>query len=120
MVIILCITAACNGDSSIQASQAVENYLQALVARDLNTMISASCSEWESQARLEFDSFAAVKLTLNNMACKQTDEETPYSLIGCKGSITANYGNEDLEIDVAERIYRVIKEAGEWRMCGYQ
>ena len=33
--------------------------------------------------------------------------------------IIANYGAEDLEIDVAEQAYRTVQEGGQWRVCGY-
>jgi len=38
--------------------------------------------------------------------------------VSCTGTITANYGNEVLEIDLSERTYQVVFEAGERRMCG--
>lgn len=101
------------------AAGAVERYLQALASRDLNQMISASCADWEAQARLEYDSFAAVKLELKDLSCQATGQEQPYTLVACSGTIIANYGAEDLQIDVADQIFRVIQEGGEWRVCGY-
>lgn len=98
----------------------VENYLQALANRDLNQVVSASCAEWEPQARVEYDSFAAVRLELKDLSCQETGQATPYTLVGCSGTIIANYGAEDLQIDVADQTFRVIQEGGEWRVCGYQ
>ena len=111
--------AACSAAGSNSAPKAVENYLQALVAGDVNQMISASCADWEAQARIEFDSFAAVKLTLEGLRCEETGKADPFTLVTCQGSIIANYGAEDLQIDVADRPFQVIQEGGTWRMCGY-
>jgi len=111
--------AACTGASSNSAPKAVEAYLKALVAEDLNQMISVSCADWEAQAKIEYDSFAAVKLTLEGLQCEETGKDDPFTLVACQGSIIANYGAEDLQIDIADRPFQVIQEGGTWRMCGY-
>lgn len=108
-----------NASKSDRAAGAVEGYLQALAERDLNQMISQSCAAWEAQARLEYDSFAAVKLELNDVSCQAAGEDQAYTLVACTGSIIANYGNEDLQIDVADQTFQVIQEGGDWRVCGY-
>ncbi len=113
------VLSSCSSSSSIRASEAVEEYLQALVDRDLNRMITASCPEWEAQAKVEFDSFAAVKLTLENLDCKTFSEDQDGFIVSCSGSITANYGAEDLVIDIADRKFLVVSEQGEAKMCGY-
>ncbi len=83
-------------------------------------MVSHTCAAWEAQARQEFNSFTAVKLELKDVSCKVIGQDQSFSLVSCTGSIIANYGNEDLQIDVAEQTFRVIQEAGDWRVCGYQ
>lgn len=105
--------------SSGNAADAVKGYLEALVARDVNRMSNLSCAAWEPQARLEYDSFAAVKLNAKDLACQEAGQDQNYTLVTCTGAIIANYGAEDLQIDVAGRTYQVIQEGGEWRMCGY-
>lgn len=82
-------------------------------------MIAFSCAEWEAKAREEYNAFAAVNLSLESLSCRQTGEDGEDALIACSGKIIANYGSEDLEIDVAERTYRVVQEGSEWRMCGF-
>ena len=110
----------CSGSSKGSgAAGAVEGYLHALASRDLNQVVSASCAEWEPQARLEYDSFAAVRLELKDLSCQETGEDQPYTLVSCSGTIIANYGAEDLQIDVADQTFQVIQEGGEWRVCGY-
>jgi hypothetical protein len=120
-ILVLSLFSACKSDGQKNsASAAVEKYLQALVERDFNKIVNVSCAAWESQAKVEFDSFAAVKLELRDLACKENGQVDGYTLIACEGSIIANYGAEDLEINIADRIYQTIQEGGEWRMCGYK
>lgn len=123
MLLFLIIAATLGGCSGQQsaggAAGAVEEYLQALARRDLNRMIGASCAEWEAQARLEYDSFAAVKLELQDLSCQETGQDQSYTLVTCTGKFIANYGAEDLQIDVGAQTFQVSQEGGDWRVCGY-
>ena len=120
ILIAMFLTGCSSAGNSDPAARAVERYLQSLAGRDLNQMITNACTAWEAQARQEYDSFAAVSLELNEVSCKSTGQEQAYTLVDCTGSIIANYGNEDLQIDVADQTFRVIQEGGDWRVCGYQ
>jgi len=128
IVIIPLILASCAGGNQEQAAAAaVQSYWQAMVERDLNKVVTSSCAAWEAQARTEFNSFSAVTLKLDNVKCQAAGQASPAAgqadeavQVTCSGSIIANYGAEDLTIDVADRTYRVVNEGGEWRMCGYQ
>lgn len=111
--------ASCAGSVPETATGAVESYLKALAGRNLNEMIAASCADWEANARLEYDSFTAVTLQLEGLECRQTEGQGDSVQVTCAGSLIANYGDEDLKIDIADRPFHVVKEAGEWRMCGY-
>ncbi len=109
----------CNGASS-GAPQAIESYLEALEAKELNQMIFLSCADWEAQARVEYDSFAAVEVTLEEIECQESAQDGDYTLVSCTGRIVASYGAEDLIIELPERMFKAIQQGGEWRMCGYQ
>ena len=117
---LIVLLSSCTPETSEDAPSAVIGYLESLVAMDENRMIHYSCGAWEEQARLEHKSFAAVKANLESPDCQLSGETNGFTLVKCTGKIIANYGAEDLEIDLAERTYRVIQEAGEWRMCGYE
>ena len=119
-ILFFLLTAACTADASKAAPSAVTGYLEALVAMDENGMINHSCGSWEEQAHLEFNSFAAVKANLESPSCQVSGEGDSFTLVSCTGKIIANYGAEGLEIDLADRIYKVNEEDGEWRMCGYE
>jgi hypothetical protein len=120
-LLILTFLTSCNqAVQSNRSATAIETYLQALVDRDYNRMVNASCGVWEAQAKVEFDSFSAVKLELKDLACKEVGQESGYTIVSCSGLIIANYGAEDLEINIADRTYKTVEEGGEWRMCGYK
>jgi hypothetical protein len=113
--------AACsNAEGSNPAASAVQDYLQALVQKEENNMISLACADWENQAKLEFDSFAAVKVTLEGPDCSVSGQDGKTTLVKCIGKIIASYGEEDLVIELGDRTYQVVNEGGEWRMCGYR
>ena len=119
ILLIILLSAGCSSDNKPSAAIAVEQYYQALVEKDENKMINLSCAAWEPDAKLMYDSFAAVNLTLDNLSCQQTGEDDK-RLVSCSGVLIASYGAENLEIDIAERTYVVINEGGEWRVCGFQ
>ena len=113
--------AACGGGTKSEPSaQAVEAYLQALVAEDANRLPSLVCKNFEQDARRELDSFIGVKASLKDMGCKTTSNEGGTTLVECQGAILATYGNEQQELTLAGRTYQVAQEGGEWRVCGYR
>ncbi len=119
---LLCAIALSACDSSGKtgsASASIENYLNALIAKDTNRLVAASCADWEEQARQEIESFAAVTAQLDQLQCKDTGQEGEFTLVSCSGKIVASYNGEDQEIDLAQRVFRARQEGGEWRMCGY-
>ena len=120
LALAIIIVSGCTASTQDLASSAVEAYIKALQAKDLNQMINLSCAAWEADAKLEYDSFAAVETTLEGLSCQETDTQENFTLVTCSGQIIASYGAEDLIIDLSERNYRAVQEGGEWRMCGYQ
>ena len=108
---------ACGSDNDAPA-RAVEDYLNALVAKDANRLSTLSCGEWEDDALLELDSFQAVEARLEGLACEQTGTDGDTALVLCNGNIIATYGDEDQELDLSVRTYQVVQEGGEWLVCG--
>ena len=113
------ILAACSSGSS-NAASAVESYYTALVAKDEARLASLACADWEEDALLELDSLAAVTVTLQDIACQVSGQEGAFSQVTCRGALVANYNGEELEISLSDRVYQVIEEGGDWRMCGYR
>lgn len=118
-MLLMATLSSCGADHD-GAVKAVQAYLQALVNKDSDRIATLACADWEADARTELESFTAVSVTLQNPSCQETGTDGDITLVSCTGKITANYGNEVLEIDLADRTYQVVYEAGDWRMCGYR
>lgn len=112
------ILAACGSGGDDAPVRAVENYLNALVEKDADRLSTLSCGEWEDDALLELDSFQAVDVRLEGMACEQTGTDGATALVLCNGNIIATYDNEDQELDLSTRTYQVVEEGGDWLVCG--
>lgn len=119
ILLVALILPACS-NASDPAVIAVERYNNALTAGDRDRLVTSSCAAWEADALVELASFAAVKVTLEDMQCQEAGEDTNMILVACTGKVIANYGDEVLEINLADRQYQVVMEGGEWRMCGYR
>jgi hypothetical protein len=109
---------ACASKSNDAPAKAVEDYLNALVAKDSDRLTTLSCGDWEDDALLELDSFQAVTTKLDGLACSQTGTDGDTALVLCKGKIIATYNNEDQELDLSTRTYQVVQEGGNWLVCG--
>jgi hypothetical protein len=105
--------AACGGSSGGgDPVKTVENYLQAKIKSDKETMRGLLCSDLEKNLDAEATSFAAVNdATLQNMACTLDGD-----VVRCTGRIVAQYGTEQNEFPLAS--YKVVQEDGEWKWCG--
>lgn len=112
------VLSACAPGSGDGAVGAVENYLNALIAKDENRLSTLSCAEWEDDALLELDSFQAVTARLEGVACEQTGTDGNTALVHCNGNIIATYNDEDQELDLSVRTYEVVQEGGDWLVCG--
>ncbi len=109
---------SCAGSSNAAAT--VKNYFRALVDKDSTKAVTLSCAAWESGARTDADTFAMYPATLENIACRNTGTEGDYQLVECTGKAVLDYNGEKQEIDLADHVYKTLREGGEWRMCGYQ
>jgi hypothetical protein len=112
--------AACASSDSGGAPKAIETYINALVSKDRDAAVTASCADWEENAKLEVDSFAAVDPTLDNLSCTASGTDGDSTLISCKGAINVTYNNEQQQLSLENRTYVAVQEGGDWRMCGYK
>ena len=120
ILFLLIATGCTNSRDTSNAVGAIEAYNQALVAKNADQLSTLSCAAWEADAKNELDSFSAVTAMLNDMKCEESGQDGDTTLVSCTGEITANYGNEVLTINLADRTYQAVYEGGEWRMCGYR
>lgn len=117
LVLLTFVLPACRPQGS--PSAIVEEYLEAIVGREVVKAASNACAAWEKQARTEARSFEAVQVRLEGLVCELSEQEGLEAIVSCRGEIVADYGGELRNIDLETRRYRVVVEAGEWRMCGY-
>jgi hypothetical protein len=106
--------------SSGSPSEAVEDYLQAMIDGDWVRAVNLSCATWEEGARTESNSFDSIEARLEGVTCSSEETAGDTRGITCEGVIVATYGAEDRELTLEGRVYQVVLEGGEWRMCGYQ
>ena len=109
---------ACSESDSEAPAQAVEAYLNTLVAKDADRLPTLVCGEWEQDALIELDSFQAVTPRLEEAVCTQTGTDGDTALVNCTGRIIATYNDEDQELDLSVRTYQVLQEGGTWLVCG--
>jgi len=110
---------ACRSSSNNDAPvKAVEDYLTTLVAKNADRLPTLVCGNWEEDALMELDSFQAVDVRLEDMACKQSGTDGDNILVSCTGKIVMTYNNEDQNIDLSARTYQVVQQGGDWLVCG--
>jgi hypothetical protein len=111
LLLSLILLTACAGDDP---AQTVENYLQAKVTSDADTIRALLCADMEANLEREIQTFSSVTgVEIEEMACKV--DETG-NKVSCDGRIVALYGSEETEFPLTT--YRVIQEDGEWKWCG--
>jgi hypothetical protein len=120
LILLAFMQVACQKSQASSVSGVVEDYFEALVAKDANQAVNLSCADWEEQAQLDADTFAINPATAENIQCKTAGEDGDATLVSCTGKLVLDYNGEKQEIDLAGRVYRVVQEGSEWRMCGYK
>jgi hypothetical protein len=101
-------------------AQTVELYYNALAEKDQNRLISLTYADYESIALLEFDSFASVETTLKDFSCQTIRQDGDTAYVTCEGAISASYQGEAREFPLNVQTFTVVKQGGEWLMCGYE
>lgn len=119
VILLLALLAACGGNAQDVPGRAVETYLQAITEGNEERIATVSCADWEETARGEVAAFVGVKARLEGVQCTARSATGDEAVVDCQGKIVATYNNEDSDFPLEGRSYRVIQEAGEWRVCGY-
>ena len=115
----LALLAGCAGGKADSAA-AVEAYLTALVNGQADQLATLSCADWESSALTELDAFQNVAAQLVDLACSETGKDGETTLVTCSGKITASYNGELQDFPLGDRVYQLVSEGGELRVCGYR
>lgn len=114
---VLILSACAQPDSPVNAVQA---YINARVVSDAPKLIALSCKEWEGRARDEAASFQSMNAKLDSMSCTSKSDDGQSSVVACQGKIVTTYAGETRNWDLAARSFKLVKEDGQWKMCGYQ
>ena len=111
---LLILLAACGDAGAGDPAETVEEYMQAKVDGDVDSIRALLCSEMEQFLERESNTFSSVSgVTIEEMECTaDEDGET----VRCSGKIVALYGAEEQEFPLVN--YRAVQEAGEWKWCG--
>lgn len=119
VILVVPLLSACSS-SKHPSARAVEDYLTALSAKDVNTLTVLSCADWESSALLEYDSMQAVDTRLEGLSCEPSGTDGDTHLVQCQGKLLATYNGEDQEFDLSVRTYEVVQQGGDYLVCGYR
>lgn len=120
MMLCIAVFTACSKKSdSSDAVKPVEAFYNAIVSQNRDRVSSIACSDWEKDALRDVDSFMGVKSELKDFSCSVSQSGDKEATVTCKGAIAASYGAEITEFPLENRSHKVIKEQGEWRICGY-
>lgn len=119
LIPVLLLLAACSGGQSDSAAT-VEVYLQALIGKQADRLSTLSCADWEASALTELDAFQNVEAQLVDVRCSETGQDGATRLVACTGKITASYNGELQEFPLDDRIFQLVEEGGELRVCGYR
>lgn len=110
----LVLVACGGGNTAGDPSQTVEQYMQAKVEGDADTIRGLLCAEMEANYEREAMTFASVSgVEIDGMACERVGDT---DVVTCEGRIVAMYGTEENEFPLVS--YRVVEEDGEWKYCG--
>lgn len=102
-------------------SDIIEEYIDAMVAKNDILTVNLSCVAWEENAKAEGAGFEGVEVSLEDVACLVMDETSDSASVSCTGKFIFQYaGGEIEEIDLDRRNYSLVQESGEWKMCGYE
>jgi hypothetical protein len=108
---------ACSSNTDAPA-KAVEDYWNAIVAKDSERLPTLVCGDYEEEALTVLDSLQAVTARLEDVSCTQAGTDGEMALVDCTGKMILTYDTEDQEIDLSTFTYEVVQEGGDWLVCG--
>lgn len=116
----LILSACSTSNQGSGAATVVEQYLEAMVAKNADELSTLSCADWETSAIMEMDSFEAVTPRLEGLSCSETGSDSEGTQVACQGKIITTYDNEESELDLSRFTYTVVQQNSNWLVCGYK
>ncbi len=118
MLLLASYLTACAGREH-PATATVEAFVQALGDKNEAQYMTLTCADYEFDALLEYDAFGLVKTHIESLDCQAVNVNGDTAEVNCLGDLVATYGNENRTFDLSERHYQVVKQDGQWLVCGY-
>ena len=107
-------------ESARTPADVIVDYLEAVAESDQTSAVANSCAAWEEDARAEGAAFINVEVTLKDLECDVLSQSETDATVSCTGAFLFSYdAGEEQEQDLYGRVFSLVQEAGEWRMCGY-
>jgi len=102
-------------------SGVIEEYLDAMVDKNVSRAVNLSCSTWEENAKTDGAGFRGVEVSLEDALCSVIDESAESATVSCSGKFVFQYaGGEIRELNLDRPNYSLVQESGVWKMCGHE
>lgn len=118
-IFLFCLCSCGKTDESAQMIAPVTAFYDAIVKQERDRVGAIACGEWEKDALRDVDSFMGVSSEMKDFSCSVESVEGDTAFVKCTGAIAASYGAEVTEFPLDRRSHKVVKEQGDWRICGY-
>ncbi|MBA4384624.1 MAG: hypothetical protein C0410_07800 [Anaerolinea sp.] len=110
--IVVLVNASCV--TFINPVEVTKTYLNAITSKDANQLSTCSSAEWEEEALEMLDTFTSVDTILEDLACRETQNDGIEARVICNGKIIMTYNNEDTELDLSKITFVLKKNNNEW------
>ena len=97
----------------------LQRYMQAFAEKDEVAYTRLICPSWESEGLLAFDAYKGMQSRLGEITCRRVSGQQDEANVNCQGKILLSYGNENQEIDLSSRLYRLTWNGDVWQVCGF-
>lgn len=119
LILILAVGCSSKDKNASEQIKAVETFYNTIISQQRDMVGTIACAAWERDAYREVDAFMGVKSEMKDFSCSVQNATDTSAEVVCKGKIAASYGNEITEFPIENRIHKLVKENGEWRLCGF-
>ena len=119
LVLLFAVGCKSGNDASTEQIKPVESFYNTIVSQQRDQIGTIACASWEKDAYREVDAFMGVKSEMKDFSCSVQNSTADAAEVVCKGKIAASYGNEITEFPIENRVHKLVKENGEWRLCGF-
>ncbi|MBA3074361.1 MAG: hypothetical protein FP831_12235 [Anaerolineae bacterium] len=96
--------------------EVTKTYLIAMASKDANQISACSSAEWEIEAQKMLDSFIGVDTILEDLVCREIENDGLEAKVNCDGRIIMTYNNEDMELELSVVTFVLKQNRNEWQI----